>query len=61
MTVKEQVRKIIEELPDECSVEDVQYQLFLIEKVRRGLKSIDEGKGIPHDQVRKQFASWATR
>jgi len=61
MTVKEQVRKMIEQLPDECSVEDVQYQLFLIEKVRRGLKSIDEGKGIPHDQVRKQFASWATK
>ena len=56
MTVKEQVRKMIEQLPDECSVEDVQYQLFLIEKVRRGLKSIDEGKGIPHEQVRKQFA-----
>ena len=56
MTVKEQVRKMIEQLPDECSVEDVQYQLYLIEKVRRGLKSIDAGKGIPHDQVRKRFA-----
>jgi predicted transcriptional regulator len=61
MTVKEQVRKMIEQLPDECSVEDVQYQLFLIEKVRRGLESIDEGKGIPHEQVRKRFASWATK
>jgi predicted transcriptional regulator len=61
MTVKEQVRKMIEQLPDECSVEDVQYQLFLIEKVRRGLKSIDEGKGIPHDRVRKRFASWPTK
>jgi len=56
MTVKEQVRRMIDQMPDECSMEDVQYQLYLIEKVRRGLKSIDEGKGISHDHVRKQFA-----
>ena len=61
MTVKEQVRKIIDQLPDECSLEDVQYQLYLAEKVRNGLKSIDEGKGIPHDEVRRRFAAWRTK
>jgi predicted transcriptional regulator len=61
MTVKEQVRKMIEQLPEECSVEDVQYQLYVIEKVRRGLKSIDTGRGIPHDEVRKRFASCHTK
>lgn len=60
MTVKEQVRKILDQLPDECSAEDVHYQLYLIEKVKRGLKSIDEGKGISHEQVRKQLAPWPT-
>ena len=55
MSVKEHMRKRIEHLSDECSVEDLQYRLSLIEKVRRGLKSVDEGKGIEHDQVRMQF------
>jgi predicted transcriptional regulator len=61
MTVKEQIRKMVDQLPDECTVEDVQYQLYVIEKVRRGLKSIDEGKGIPHEQAKKQIASWFTK
>ncbi len=61
MTVKEQVRKIIDQLPDECSVEDVQYQLYLVEKVRNGLKAVDEGKGIPHDEVRRRLAAWRTK
>jgi predicted transcriptional regulator len=60
MSVKEQVRKMLDQLPDDCSVEDVQYQLYLIEKVRRGLKSIDEGRGIPHDEVKKRLATWRT-
>lgn len=59
MTVKEQVLKMLQQLPDECSVEDVHYQLYLIEKVRRGLKSIDEGKGISHEQVRQQLTDTA--
>ena len=58
MTVKEQVQKLIEELPEECTVEDVQHQLYVIEKIRKGLKSVDEGRGIPHEEVRKRFASW---
>jgi len=61
MTVKDQVKQMLDRMPDECSVEDVQYQLYLIEKVRRGLKSIEEGRGIPHEQVRKQFAPWITK
>jgi predicted transcriptional regulator len=61
MTVKERVRKIVEQLPEECSVEDVQHQLYVIEKVRRGLKSIEEGRGISHDEVRKRFAPWRTK
>jgi predicted transcriptional regulator len=61
MTVKQQVLKMLEQLPDECSVEDVHYQLYLIEKVQRGLKSIDEGKGVPHEQVKKQLATWPTK
>jgi predicted transcriptional regulator len=61
MTVKDQVRKIIDQMPEECTVEDVQHQLYLIGKVQKGLKSIDEGRGIPHEDVRRQFASWRTK
>jgi hypothetical protein len=36
----------------------VQHQLYVIEKVRKGLKSIDEGHGISHDTVRRRLAAW---
>lgn len=61
MTVKEQVQKLIERLPEECTLEDVQHQLYLIEKVRSGLKSIDEGRGIGHEDVRRRLGTWPTK
>ena len=58
MTVKQHVRKMINQLPDECTVEDVQHQLYVIEKIRKGLQSIDEGRGIPHEDVKRRLATW---
>jgi hypothetical protein len=41
MTAKEQVQKVLEQLPDDCSVEDVQYQLYVLERLRRRVEMAD--------------------
>jgi hypothetical protein len=43
MTAKEQVQKVLEQLPDDCSVEDVQYQLYVLERLRRRVEMADRG------------------
>jgi hypothetical protein len=41
---KQQVRAVLRQLPDNCTMEDVQYQLYVVEKIRRGLESADRGE-----------------
>ncbi|MBO1071034.1 MAG: hypothetical protein HEQ13_17470 [Dolichospermum sp. DEX189] len=41
-TTKEQVQSLLQQLPDDCSIEDIQYHLYVIEKVRRGLEIADK-------------------
>jgi hypothetical protein len=36
MTNKETVRAILDRLPDNCSVDDVMYQLYVVQAVARG-------------------------
>lgn len=31
-TTKEQVQSLLQQLPDDCSIEDIQYHLYVIEK-----------------------------
>ena len=57
MTVKDQLLKVIEQMPDESSAEELQYQLYVIEKTRRGLKSIDEGHGMTHDEAKRRLST----
>jgi len=55
MTSKEIALKTIEQLPESASWEDIQERINFIVGVRKGLRELDEGQGIPHDQVGREF------
>lgn len=52
MTVKEKAVELISRLPDNVTVEDIMDKLHFQLKVEKGLRELDEGRGIPHEQVR---------
>ena len=60
MTTKEIALKAIERLPPNASWEDIQERINFVVGVRKGLRELDEGKGIPHDKVKEEFAEWLT-
>ncbi len=60
MRAKEAAIRSIQELPENASWDDVQERIDFIAGVRKGLRELDEGKGIPHDRVREEFAEWLT-
>ena len=56
--VKKQVIRMIESLPEDVSVEDVMAELYFKLQVDSGLKELDEGKGIPHEEVERRMTKW---
>lgn len=60
MKSKEIALKTIEQLPEDASWEDIQERINFVAGVRKGLRELDEGKGVPHDKVREEFAEWFT-
>ena len=56
-SVKQRVRDLLDALPDSCSVEDVHYQLYLMDKINRGEKRLAKEGGIPHEEIRNRFAT----
>ena len=57
-TAKQQVRKVLEKLPDDCTLEDVQYELYVIQKIRTRSKMADAGKFISQEQAEKRMDKW---
>ena len=60
LQTKEQVQQILQRLPENCTLEDVQHELYVIQKVRRGLEAADRN-GISHDEAKKRLAKWLTK
>ena len=58
MTEKEIVLETIRALPDNCSLDEIAERIEFMAAVQKGLNQLDNGEGIPHDEVKKQLASW---
>ena len=57
---KEQVQNILTNLPDNCSLEDVQYHLYVAEKIKKSLYRVEKEGAISHQQVEEKLAKWIT-
>jgi predicted transcriptional regulator len=57
-TAKDEVRKLLDRLPDEASFEDIQYQVYVLDAVSRGSEEIDRGDTIEHEEVKRRLAKW---
>lgn len=60
MTEKEIVRKAVPQLPDDCSIDEIADRIEFLAAVQKGLDQLDRGGGIPHDEIKRQLASWLT-
>lgn len=55
MTTKEKAREVIDRLPDEASLDEIAYALYVAAKFERGQSQIDAGRGIDHEQVKSKL------
>jgi len=58
-TAKQQVESLLSKLPGNCSLEDIQYHLYVLEKVRNGLEDAKQGT-LSQDEVEKRLSQWLT-
>jgi hypothetical protein len=54
---KEQVRRLLDRLPDDCSLDDVLYHLYIIQEVEKGRDQAKAGNLIPQEEVEKELRS----
>ena len=54
--VRQSVLEIAEKLPDECTWDEVMYRIYVRQKIEAGIKDVDAGRLVPHEEVFKEFA-----
>ena len=57
-TAEDEVRELVGNLPDDASLEDIQYHLYVRQKIQRGLAGAEQGRTIPHEEVVRRMSRW---
>ena len=55
-TAKHDAELLLSKLPDNCSVEDIQYHLYVLGKVRRGLEDARENGTLSEQEVESRLS-----
>ena len=58
MGEKAAVFKLLEQLPEEATLEDIQYHLYVLQKIKAGQEAVENGHVIPHEDVMRELAGW---
>lgn len=51
MTAKETVRALLDRLPDDCTIDEVLYHLYVVQAVGEGVADSQSDRVISHEQV----------
>ncbi len=57
-TAKQEVTGLLNRLPEDCSLEDIQYHLYVLQKIERGMKDVAEGRVYTQEEVEKKMSKW---
>jgi len=57
-SAKQEVMELLKGLPDDSTLEEIQYHLYVRQKVQRGIQDVKEGKIYTQEEVEKRMEKW---
>lgn len=54
--LKDEAKRLIDDLPEAATWEDIVYQLYVRKKIEEGIKASEEGRVVSHEEVKRRFS-----
>jgi predicted transcriptional regulator len=55
---KEEVMRILDRLPDDVSLDDIQYHIYVRQKIEHGLEDVEAGRTLSEEEFDRRMAKW---
>ena len=55
---KQATLQLVERLEDDVTFEDIIYELYVLEKIQRGMKDAEAGRVVSHEDAKQQLGQW---
>lgn len=57
-TLKQTAIKAISKLPETANIDDIMYELYVVDKVKKGREAVVQGESISIEDLKKEMRSW---
>jgi hypothetical protein len=57
-TLKQEATRAISKLPESASIDDIMYELYVIDKINKGREAAEHGDSISIEELKKELQSW---
>jgi hypothetical protein len=55
---KQEVQQLLNQLPENVSFDDIQYHIYVRQKIKRGIEDIEKGNTISEEEFDKRMSRW---
>lgn len=60
-SAKQSVMEVLKRMPEESTLEDIQFQLYLRQKLEKSVAAAAKGRVVPHEEVKKRLSRWLAK
>jgi hypothetical protein len=57
-TLKQEAIRVISKLPDTANIDDIMYELYVIDKVKKGREAVERGETISVEDLKNEMQTW---
>jgi hypothetical protein len=57
-TLKQDAIQAISKLPESATIDDIMYELYVIDKVNKGREAVKRGESVSIEELKREMQSW---
>jgi predicted transcriptional regulator len=55
---KQEALETIGKLPEDTDMDEIMYRLYVLDKIRKGQKSVEQGRTVTSEELKREIDSW---
>ena len=60
-TAKDEIKALLDKLPDDCTMEDVQYHIYVVEKIQKGIERAKSEGSFTQQEAGQKLSKWTSK
>ncbi len=60
-TLKQEAIRAISKLPESANVDDIMYEIYVVDKVKKGREAVKEDDTVSVEDLRREMQTWNSR